>query len=235
LNRGRIVSAALNIADDEGLTGVSMRRLAADLGVTTMALYRYVSSRDHLILLMADAAFGEFPLSEPPPPHWRDQLEAAAQLQWSMYQRHPWLAQITSFTRPLLTPQAMAHSEWVMRTMDGLDFSPATAIHVHVTLAAYVRGLAANLEPEADAMARSGIHEEEWMDAYGTPALGRVAGGQPAFPLLALIPPRSLNLDTLFDFGLQRLLDGIALLPGATSTKTGFQTGSKGTREGPGC
>jgi DNA-binding transcriptional regulator YhcF (GntR family) len=207
LTRHRIVHTAVGIADAEGLAALSMRRTAADLGVTTMALYRHVPGKDELLLLMADAVFGGIPLPEPPPTGWRPQLEAAARMQWAMYRRHPWLAQIMSFTRPLLSPRAMAHGEWVMRVLDGLGLDPVTMIHVHTTLAGYVRGLAMNLETEAEAVQDSGITDEQWMDAHGTPAM-TIAD----FPLMASVPPRSLNLDTLFEFGLQRLLDGIGAL-----------------------
>ncbi|YCK38124.1 TetR/AcrR family transcriptional regulator C-terminal domain-containing protein [Actinomadura sp. ATCC 39365] len=211
LDRGRIVGAGLAIADAEGLAALSMRRLAAELDVTTMALYRHVSSREQLILLMADAAFGEFPLPEPLPPGWRHRLETAARQQWAMYQRHPWLAQAISFTRPLLAPRAMVHSEWMMRALDGLGLDPATSLHIHVSVAAFVRGVAANLESEAAAAAHSGITDEQWMDARGTPALVGPSG-ETAFPNLALVPLHSLDLDTLFEFGLHRLLEGIVTL-----------------------
>lgn len=213
LSRGLIVAVALQIADGEGLGALSMRRVAAHLDVTTMALYRHVSNRDHLILLMADAAFARFPLPEPPPTGWRRRLEAAARLQWTMYQHHPWLAQAMSFTRPLLAPRALAHSEWVMRALDGLGLDPVTVVHVHATVAAHVRGLAVSLEPEAEAAAHSGMSDREWMDAYGTRALAGDTAGQ-TFPHLARVPANSLDLGTLFEFGLQRLLDGIAMLIG---------------------
>ena len=215
LSRGLIVAAALQIADGGGLGALSMRRIAAHLDVTTMALYRHVSNREHLILLMADAAFAQFPLPEPPPVGWRRRLETAARLQWTMYQHHPWLAQATSFTRPLLAPRALAHTEWVMRALDDLGLDPVTSVHVHATVAAHVRGLAVNLEPEAEAAAHSGISGREWMDGPGARALASDTAGQ-AFPHLARVPANSLDLGTLFEFGLQRLLDGIATLISAS-------------------
>jgi hypothetical protein len=148
---------------------------------------------------------------EPPPAGWRRRLETAARLQWTMYQHHPWLAQATSFTRPLLAPRALAHTEWVMRALDGLGLDPVTAVHVHATIAAHVRGLAVNLEPEAEAVAHSGVSGREWMEGPGARALAGDTAAQ-AFPLLARVPANSLDLGTLFEFGLQRLLDGIAML-----------------------
>jgi Tetracyclin repressor-like, C-terminal domain len=109
---------------------------------------------------------------EPPPAGWRRRLETAARLQWTMYQHHPWLAQATSFTRPLLAPRALAHTEWVMRALDGLGLDPVTAVHVHATIAAHVRGLAVNLEPEAEAVAHSGVSGREWMEGPGRTGAG---------------------------------------------------------------
>jgi DNA-binding transcriptional regulator YhcF (GntR family) len=216
LTRQRIVDMAVAIADAGGLAALSMRRTAAGLGVTTMALYRHVPGKDELLMLMADAVFGgPLLLPEPPQAGWRPQLEAAARMQWAIYQRHPWLAQIMSFTRPLPSPRMMAHSEWVMRALDGLGLDPVTMIHVHTTLAGYVRGLAVNLESEAEAVQDSGISDEQWMDAHVMPATSATA-----FPLLASIPPHSLDLDTLFEFGLHLLLDGIAALIKRSSTRS---------------
>ncbi|MFC1405592.1 MULTISPECIES: TetR/AcrR family transcriptional regulator C-terminal domain-containing protein [Streptacidiphilus] len=213
LSVAAIVRTATALADADGLTALSLRRTAADLGVTTMALYRHVPGKAQLLLMMADAAFAEFPLPEPPPHGWRARLDAAARMQWAMFRRHPWLAQATSFTRPLLSPRALAHGEWVLRALDGLGLDPVTMIHVHAVLAAHVRGLAANLETEAEAVQDTGIDDTEWMDRHGTPALTspRLAA---ALPLLASVPEHSLDLDTLFEFGLARLLDGIAVLIG---------------------
>src|SRR5689334_192462 len=120
-DRDRVVRTAITIADAEGIQGLSMRRLAGALDVPTMSLYRHVRDKEELILLMMDAVMGD----NPPPPHldpdvddWRTCVEALARLQWAMYRRHTWLAQAISFTRPLLAPNAMAHTEWVMRAID---------------------------------------------------------------------------------------------------------------------
>lgn len=205
LDRSRIVASAIEIADIQGLAALSMRRVAASLGVTTMALYRHVPGKDRMTLLMADAVFRQTALPDPPPAQWRARLEAAARTQWAMYRRHPWLAQTISFTRPLLSPAAMAHSEWMMRALDGLGLDPVVQIHVVAGLAAHARGLAVDLETEADAAEATGLTDEQWMDSFATPAIQ-------TFALMARVPPHSLDLDTMFEFGLDRLLDGIAAL-----------------------
>ncbi len=63
----RIVAAAIAVADAEGLAGLSMRRVATELGVATMSLYRHVADKDDLLLKMMDAAFGECRFPARPP------------------------------------------------------------------------------------------------------------------------------------------------------------------------
>lgn len=211
LGRARVVETGLRIADHEGLSALSMRRVAAELGVTTTSLYRHVSDHEHLILLMADAVHGGFAMPEPPPPGWRRRLETAARTQWAMFRRHPWLAEAASFTRPLITPRTLAHSEWMMRALDGLGLDNVTVLHAAVSISAHVRGLAVNLESEAEARAQTRVTDEQWMGVRVTPVLSSPSA-DPAFPRLAAVPPGSLDLDSLLEFGLERLLDGIAEL-----------------------
>ncbi|MEU6716243.1 TetR/AcrR family transcriptional regulator [Nonomuraea sp. NPDC046802] len=75
LNRDTLLSTAIAIADVEGLDAVSMRRIAADLGVGPMSLYRHVSNKDELAMQMADEVFGESELPVPGPQGWRPKLE----------------------------------------------------------------------------------------------------------------------------------------------------------------
>lgn len=161
----RIVRVAIEMADTEGLAGVSMRRIAAELGVATMSLYRHVHSKDDLVLMMADAVLGEVPLPDAPPPGWRAQLELVARLQWAGYGRHPWLPELISMTRPQLLPSGMAHTEWALRALDGLGLEPSTLLHAAVTLMSYVRGAAINFEQQALAEQDTGMTDDEWMAA----------------------------------------------------------------------
>jgi len=127
--RERIAQTAIRIADAEGIGALSMRRIAAELGLATMSLYRYVQSKDDLIALMVDAVYGQHPPQEPPPAGWRAQLSQLSRLQWTIFQAHPWLARVTSFTRPQLAPGGMAHTEWAMRAVASLGLDAATALH----------------------------------------------------------------------------------------------------------
>jgi DNA-binding transcriptional regulator YhcF (GntR family) len=210
LTREQVVRAAIAVADAEGLGALSMRRVAADLGIPTMSLYRYVPGKDELVLLMADAALGEERLPEPPP-GWRAQLELSARLQWRLYRRHPWMPHVISMTRPQLLPNGVDHTEWALRALHGLGLPPNEVLHAAVTLLGYVRATALNLEWEAQAREETGVTDEEWMEAQD-PAMGELlaTGRYPTFAALVRTGELDLDLDSLFEHGLQQLLDGLA-------------------------
>jgi DNA-binding transcriptional regulator YhcF (GntR family)/AcrR family transcriptional regulator len=211
----RIVAAAIEVADAEGLAGVSMRRVATEIGVATMTLYRHVADKDDLVVQMIDAVFGQWQLPADPPEGWRERLEIAAHTLWSMFGRHPWLAPAMSVTRPQPAPAAIPYTEWVLAALDGHGLDLATRLTAHITLFGYVRGTAVNIELEAEAEATSGLGNDEWMDAQGPALRSIVASGN--FPQLKQVfaADYDFNLDALFEFGLQRLLDGLAVLIGS--------------------
>jgi DNA-binding transcriptional regulator YhcF (GntR family) len=212
--RDDIVRAAIAVSDAEGLATLSMRRVAAELGIPTMSLYQHVAGKDDLVTLMIDRAFGEEPLPARPSPDWRSALEVAARQEWAAFRRHPWLAPAMSLTRPQLVPSALIYTEWVLEALDGRGLDPATAFTVHIMLFNYVRGMAVNLESEAQAEAESGVTAEEWMAAHADALTSLTAGG--GFPHFQRIPELDfdLDLDALFELGLRCLLDGLrGLLP----------------------
>ncbi|MEU6236189.1 TetR/AcrR family transcriptional regulator, partial [Kitasatospora sp. NPDC047058] len=213
LTRERIVRAALELADAEGLGALSMRAVAARLGVSAMATYRYVTSKEELVLLTADAAFGEAAYPAEPPAGWRARLELGARTLWALFRRHPWLAQLSPVTRPLVLPNLMTHAEWALAALEGHGLDAVTVLDTHVLLYSYIEGIAVNLEREAHAQAATGITEDEWMDTRSSALDELVASGRfPAFARLmaGLTDGYDLDLDALFEFGLANLLDGLA-------------------------
>ncbi|MGC5288988.1 TetR/AcrR family transcriptional regulator C-terminal domain-containing protein [Micromonospora sp. DT231] len=212
VTRDQVVHTATEIADAEGLAGLSMRRIATELDVPTMSLYRQVRGKEQLLLLMADAAFAAHRLPRTLPVGWRAQLELLCRLQWSIYRRHPWLAQVISVTRPLMAPHAVAHTEWALRALAGHGVDQHTQLHLVAALANHVRGTAVNLQQGAEAEQDTGLTDDEWMVTQAEVFAGLLTAGE--FPHLARLSRSEidLNVDSLFEFGLQRLLAGVAEL-----------------------
>jgi DNA-binding transcriptional regulator YhcF (GntR family) len=212
----RIVTTAIAIADAEGLAAVSMRRVAGELGVATMSLYRHVTDKDDLLARMMDASFSEWPFPDDPPEGWRERLELAGRMLWAMFRRHPWLAWALSVTRPQPVANAIPFTEWVLASLDGRGLDLQTSLTTHITLFNHVRGTAINIESEVEAEALSGLDADEWMNTQ-EPALRAVlaTGRFPTFERL-VAADYDFDLDDLFEFGMQRILDGIAVLLGET-------------------
>ena len=208
LSRARIVQAAIAIADDEGTTPLTMRLLARELGVSTMALYRHVRSRDELLLQMADAVLAE---EAPPRPRgdWRLKLEALARQQWAGYRRHTWLASWLSMSRPQPLANGMRHTEAVLAALDRLGLDDATVLRTGVAFLAFVRGMAASLELERQDEQDTGMASDEWMEAQ-KPLYAAQLARLPTLARLSDGPDVPMGLDQLFECGLSYFLDGIA-------------------------
>lgn len=213
LSRERIVAAAIAVADKEGLDALSMRRVAVDLDVAPMSLYRHVRDKDDLLLGMMDAAFGEWQLLEPRSGDgWREVLTDAARELWRVFRRHLWLAPAYSLTRPSLAPSGLAYTEQVLVTLLDRGLKPATAFSMHLILFNYIRGFATSLEMEAAAEADTGVTADEWMDVQ-KPALEALLADRdlPAFrTVLDSFEPGGYDMDVneLFEAGLSYLLNG---------------------------
>jgi DNA-binding transcriptional regulator YhcF (GntR family) len=208
----RIVVAAMAVADAEGLPAVSMRRVATEIGAATMSLYRHVADKDDLLMRMMDTALAEWQFPAESPTGWRARLELAGRMLWATFTRHPWLAPALSVTRPQPTAGGLGYTEWVLTALvdSGLDMS--TVFTAHITMVNYVRGTAVNLELEAEAEAASGMDNEAWMDTQESAMRSIVATGRfPVFERL-MSTDYDFNLDNLFEFGLQRMLDGLEVL-----------------------
>ncbi|MFD8011510.1 TetR/AcrR family transcriptional regulator C-terminal domain-containing protein [Streptomyces sp. NPDC058955] len=215
LNLDRIVRTAIGIADAEGLTALSMRGVAARLGVAPMSTYRYVPSKEELVLLMADAAFGEETYPARAPEGWRARVELGARAMWRLYRKHPWLAQLGSLSRPLLVPRLLVHGEWILAALDGHGLAPTELFDVHVLIYSHVQGLAVHLEREAHAEAATGQSEDQWMDSRASDLQALAESGR--FPTFAKVVGAfedgyDLDLDALFERGLTALLDGLTPL-----------------------
>jgi hypothetical protein len=105
----------------------------------------------------------------------------------------------------------MAHTEWALRALAEHGVDPATALYIVLTVVAFTVGTAVNLESESEAQQMTGITSDEWMVQQEESFEGITGSGQfPHLRALADIPDFDMDLDTLFEFGLERVLDGLA-------------------------
>lgn len=209
LSTAEVVATAIRMADAEGIEAISMRRIAAELDTPTMSLYRHVDSKDGLVLLMIDSVLGEdsFP---PPSADWRADLEVSARLQWAAFQRHPWLAGVMSISRPQLVPNGFRYTEWCLRALAPLGLSMETMMYISVIVFSHVKSLATDFAFETEQQQDTGLTADEYMTTRSTDIAALVSPTD--LPLLASLVRSDdfdLDLEALFEFGLQRLLDGI--------------------------
>ncbi|MFR9730609.1 GntR family transcriptional regulator [Saccharopolyspora sp. MS10] len=209
--RGGVLDAAIAIADAEGLDAVSMRRLAAQLGVGPMSLYRVVADKEELVARMADRAFAGCALPATGPPGWRAKLELAARVEWELCREHLWLPGAISLTRPSFAPNVMAHTEWILGALTELGLPPRIRLQEALTLHSLVLAAAAAQAEETDAEHRTGLPLGRWRSAHRSRAGSALDGAR--FPLLAAVPEGAADdLAELFEYALARHLDGFAAL-----------------------
>jgi len=229
-----IVAAAIELADAEGLASLSMRRVGDRLGKSAMAVYTYVPGKGELLDLMLDAALGELRGGYSLADGWRPALEAAARDQWQVYERHPWMLQVSG-SRAGLGPNELAAYEAQVRLIDGLGLSGIDMTRTVSLLSGYVRGAAKAAADAAAAERQTGVSDADWWAAR-SPMLASLVDAE-RFPMWTRLSqehvfaqhdhPESgtpytvqVALDS-FEFGLQRVLDGI----GAHITRTAARPG----------
>ena len=212
----RIVRAAIELADAEGLSALSMRRLAERLGVSTMSLYTYVPGKAELIDLMLDSVLDEQQRPEHVDGGWRGRLEQIASENWAMYLRHPWMLNVAT-TRPTLGPNVITKYDYELRAVDGLGLTDVEMDSVVALLGGFVSSAARGAVEAAQATRRTGISDEQWW-AASAPLLEKVFDAQ-RYPTAARVGAAAgaeygaaSDPEHGFEFGLQRVLDGIEVL-----------------------
>ncbi|MBG0854421.1 TetR/AcrR family transcriptional regulator C-terminal domain-containing protein [Streptomyces spinoverrucosus] len=211
LTLDRIVEAAVRIADAEGLEAVSMRRVAAELGTGAMSLYRYVPGKAELLDLMLDRV--QRPSADPADfgdGGWRAALEALGRGTLDLYRRHPWLLQVNQ-SRPILGPGAIEGMEKVLSRIRPMGLADRELVSAIILVDSYVVGAARTQVHQEEAEHRTGLTDAEFWEAQ-VPVLEKVmASGR--YPIMASLDENTWNPDfDHFEFGLQRLLDGLEVL-----------------------
>ncbi|MFI9587166.1 TetR/AcrR family transcriptional regulator [Streptomyces sp. NPDC052236] len=210
----RIVDAAVAVAAAEGLGAVSMGRIAKELGVSTMSLYRYVGAKDELYILMQEAVIGAPP--EPPAPGtgWREALAAWARAQREVFHRNLWFLRIP-ISGPPATPNSVAWWEQGLKALADTGLGEGEKISMIMVVGGYVRNEATLMADLGVAIAASGDSPAEVLARYAT-TLKRLADPDRYPEVAKLLESQVMyepdDPDFEFDFGLDRILDGIEVL-----------------------
>ena len=215
LSVDRIVRAAIELAAAEGIAAVSMSRVASSLGVSTMSLYRYVSSKDELLVLMEDTAYGMPP--EGPAPEeegWRAALAHWARSHRAVLYRNLWMLRIPISTPPI-TPHSVAWMERGLVCLRGTGLDEGEKLRIILLVSGFVRN-EATLTADVEAAARaSGRTADETMASYSR-LLAKLTDPHRFPAVTAALASGALDRaddpDEEFTFGLERVLDGIEVL-----------------------
>ncbi|MGW0906996.1 TetR/AcrR family transcriptional regulator [Streptomyces sp. NPDC002853] len=215
----RIVTEAVRLADTEGLTAVSMRRLSTELGTGTMSLYRYVPGKSELLDLMLDRMYMPAPDAAPPSGGWREAVRTYARETLALYREHPWLLQVNQ-ARPVLGPGAVSGLELTLAGIKSMGLPDPELIGVIVMVEGYVTGVARTQVHEVEAVKKTGLTDEAFWEAQ-YPTLGRIMNSG-RYPHLAGLSDDAFGSQfDHFEFGLQRLLDGLDVLVARREAETG--------------
>lgn len=195
LTRAAIVAAAIEIADRDGLEAVSIRSVAAALGVRPMTLYNHIPSKDDLVALMLHEFAGELIVPGPLPAGWREALRAIARRSYAAYVAHPWT--MHAFGRGTrVGPNMLRRGEQSAAAIADLALDPADAWVALSILHEWTLGHALHVVT---------LREDAELE-------GQLSSADPSeFPRMAAVfgDGRHASADRAFDLGLEAVLDGI--------------------------
>ncbi|UOE44598.1 TetR/AcrR family transcriptional regulator [Agromyces larvae] len=207
----RIVEAAVEIADAEGLAAVSMSRVAQALGYTTMSLYRYVTAKDDLITLMQEhgTALPPEPDADLAPDDWRGRIRHVARAQLAQSAAHPWLLDIPIEGTPV-TPNNLAWMDAMLETLAPLPLREDERVAIMLLITGQVRWQGIIERSYRDAAGAAGVDPQQIDDARDAILDALVTADE--FPSLRRAVDAGVfrEGDDPLAFGFERVLDGIA-------------------------
>jgi AcrR family transcriptional regulator len=203
LSRTEIARAAIALADKEGLAAVTMQRIAHEVGVSTMALYRYFPDKADLVAVMIDSAgdaaggFGKASIL------WKNRLREWARRCAAIYRDHPWFLEATASRKTIMGPNELSWMEAALGMLAQAGLSPAEQYYAFLAIIGHVRGHATFQQKQ-----RHGESPRRWGREMAH-LLRSESGRFPA--LLAALDSGALSGDSseAFDYGLNCILDGI--------------------------
>jgi AcrR family transcriptional regulator len=139
LSKERVLRAAVELADGDGIEALSMRRLAKELGVEAMSLYNHVKNKDEILSGISDLVTSEMELPSDTV-DWKSALRRSAISAKEVYLRHPWASSLVLSSHDG-GPASLRRSEWTLRTLREAGFSKDVTYHAYHILGAYVQGV----------------------------------------------------------------------------------------------
>nr|WP_307849545.1 TetR/AcrR family transcriptional regulator [Qaidamihabitans albus] len=216
LNKERVLSGAVRVADERGVAAVTMRKVADQLGVEAMSLYHHVAGKDEILDGIVDVIFGQIEL----PDHeadWKTAMRRRAASARTVLSRHTWaLGLMESRRNP--GPATLRHHDWVVGCLRDAGFSIAMAAHAVSALDSYIYGFV--LQESSLPFGTSGEIEE----VAGTITSRMPPGTYPH--LTEMITDHALkpgyDYTAEFAFGLDLIIDGLERIlhePGQDSSR----------------
>jgi AcrR family transcriptional regulator len=206
LSRDRVLRAALAVADEGGLAGLTIRSLAQRVGAKPMSLYHYVANKDEILDGLVDLVFAEIALPEPNG-DWRGEMTKRARSAREALRRHPWSIGLLE-SRSTPGPATLRHHDATIGALRAGGFSISQTAHAYAVLDAFVYGFAvqeASLPFEGpDGAAEVAEPIMALMQAGEYPHMVEFATEH------ALLP--GYDFGDEFDFGLDLVLDGLGRL-----------------------
>jgi AcrR family transcriptional regulator len=200
----QIALAAMRIADADGLDALSMQRIAAALGVTKMALYRYVAGKSDLEAVMIEAAVGDPPDLAGVPGGWRARLEEFVRLLGLAWRRHPWLPWVTVGDR-VMGPRELGWVESAVSALDGTPLDGTERLDAVFVLFGHIR--------TTQSLSTAGT--QPWTDDKRV-MRQLLAAHRERYPALTQVLSAEGSVggsaDNGREFGLRRLFDGLQQL-----------------------
>lgn len=221
LTRDRVLREAVALADRDGLDAVSMRRLAQDLGVVPMALYKHVAHKDALLEGMVDAVLAEVAPPVPDLP-WRDALRRRVLSARAVLLRHPWARRVME-TRAAPTPVVLGYLDATIGLLLAGGLSVDLVHHVMHALGSRVYGFTQELYTDGVDVDPATQPEVVAYLVATFPNVVATATSRPHDP--ASVVDAGCDDQLEFEFGLDLMLDGIERLHAARWTSTAPASG----------
>ncbi|WP_020670564.1 TetR/AcrR family transcriptional regulator [Amycolatopsis nigrescens] len=207
LTRAQLVTAAIRMLDTDGLSALSMRRLAVELGAAPMSLYWYVPTKSALLEYALDEALGGLQVERAQDGDWGRCCEKFAHDLRRVLRSRPWMTQLIG-TYALIGPNARRLSEALLTTVEAGGFRPPHAYRALSTLLNYVVGFAADEVKWLEKLRNAGLDEEALYAQWVPPFLDVIGDRYPKLRA-NLVASRSADWDDQFSFGLGCMVDGL--------------------------